>query len=282
MRRAATRGTVRAFAAPVFRITVEIETNRPVARLAGHLACDGVEEAERVRLSAESPLLIDTSELQSADADGLAFLAKILDGGDGVEGLSEYLAMRVRYLREGPSPGRRTLLPRGWSSGAKGTGHGAPSVMRILLLTLCFSGLVILHLEAQQFRVQGRRPLAFGTIFSGVPEPVLPTDPARSGIFRVRGPRNNLYVLTFTLPADLFGPGAALLPLNYAVDDAGIAQDATGAQSLFNPTVPYTFTMPPPPSRVFVFLGATASPSIGQQPGSYLATVVLTADCAAC
>ena len=154
--------------------------------------------------------------------------------------------------------------------------------MRILLLTLCFSGLVIPCIEAQQFRVQGRRPLAFRTIFSGAPEPVLPTDPTRSGIFRVRGPRNNLYVLTFTLPTDLFGPGGALLPLSYAVDDAGISRRVTSAQSPFNPNAPYTFTMPRSPPSVLVFLGATANPSIGQQPGDYSATVTLTAECAAC
>ncbi len=154
--------------------------------------------------------------------------------------------------------------------------------MRILLLTLCFSGLVIPCIEAQRFRVQGRRPLAFRTIFSGVPEPVLPTDPTRSGIFRVQGPRNNLYVLTFTLPTDLFGPGGALLPLSYAVDAAGISRRVTSAQSPFNPNAPYTFTMPRSPPAVLVFLGATANPSIGQQPWDYSATVTLTAECGAC
>ncbi len=85
----------------VLRITVETETNRPVVRMVGRLAGEVLEEAERVCLSAEPPLLIDASGLQSADTDGLAFLATILDGGGRVEGLSEYLAMRVHSLREG-------------------------------------------------------------------------------------------------------------------------------------------------------------------------------------
>ena len=71
--------------------------------MAGRLACEFLKEAERVCLSVERPLLIDASGVQSADPDGLAFLAWILDGGGRVESLSEYLAMRVSRLREGPS-----------------------------------------------------------------------------------------------------------------------------------------------------------------------------------
>jgi len=154
--------------------------------------------------------------------------------------------------------------------------------MRFLLLTLCFSCLFVSNSEAQQFRVRGRRALAFGTIFAGVPEHVLPTDPARSGAFNVRGPRNNLYVLTFTLPAAMVGPGTGLLNMSYGGSDGGISLSLTGPQAPFDPNAPHTFTMPPPPSSVFVFLGATAHPSVGQPEGDYSATVTLTVDCAAC
>ncbi len=154
--------------------------------------------------------------------------------------------------------------------------------MRLLLLTICLFGLFVSHLEAQQFRVRGRRALAFGTIFAGVPEHVLPTDPARSGQFSIQGPRNNLYVLTFTLPPAMLGPGAGLLNISYGATDAGIAQSSTGPQTPFNPNGPYTFTMPPPPQRVFVFLGATANPTVGQPQGDYSATVTMTVDCATC
>ncbi len=153
--------------------------------------------------------------------------------------------------------------------------------MRILLLALCLSGLLVSPIEAQKVNVSQRDDLTFGTIFSGVPEHVLPTDPARSGEFRVDGTKFYLFVLTFTLPSDLVGPGGALLPLSYAVDDAGIAFAKNGPQTPFDPNTPYGFTMPDR-ERVEVFLGATASPSIGQQPGDYSATVMLTADCAAC
>ncbi len=85
----------------MFRITVEPDTDGSVVRMAGRLAGEVLEEARRVCLTDEPHLLIDTSELQSADADGVAFLATLLDGGGSVDGLSEYLAMRVRSLREG-------------------------------------------------------------------------------------------------------------------------------------------------------------------------------------
>ena len=81
-------------------MTVESDTGGPVIRMAGRLAGEFVGEAEQVCRPAEPPLRIDASELQSADADGVAFLATILDGGGRVEGLSKYLSMRVSSLRE--------------------------------------------------------------------------------------------------------------------------------------------------------------------------------------
>ncbi len=82
-------------------ITAETDTDGTVVRMVGRLAGEFLEEATRVCFTDEPPLLIDVSELQSADTDGLAFFVKILERGGRVEGLSEYLAMRVRSLREG-------------------------------------------------------------------------------------------------------------------------------------------------------------------------------------
>ncbi len=82
-------------------MTVESDTGGPVIRMAGRLAGEFVGEAEQVCRPAEPPLRIDASELQSADADGVAFLATILDRGGRMEGLSEYLAMCVSSVREG-------------------------------------------------------------------------------------------------------------------------------------------------------------------------------------
>ena len=80
----------------MFRATVETGVDGSVVRVAGRLTMEFVKDVERLCLSAEPPVLIDASELQSCDADGLAFLARVRDGTASVEGLSEYLLMRLR------------------------------------------------------------------------------------------------------------------------------------------------------------------------------------------
>ena len=84
----------------MLRITLEENSDGSIVRLSGRLADEFVTEAERVCLSADASPVIDATELQEADADGLALLAKILAGGGRIEGLSKYLAMRVEALRE--------------------------------------------------------------------------------------------------------------------------------------------------------------------------------------
>jgi len=84
----------------VLRLTLEKNSEGSIVRLSGRLVDEFVREAERVCLSAEAPPMVDATELQEADADGLALLAKILAGGGRIEGLSKYLAMRVEALRE--------------------------------------------------------------------------------------------------------------------------------------------------------------------------------------
>jgi hypothetical protein len=70
----------------VLRITVEPDADGSVVRMAGRLAGEVLEEAERVCFTDKPHLLIDARKLQGADADGIAFLATILDGGGRVEG----------------------------------------------------------------------------------------------------------------------------------------------------------------------------------------------------
>ncbi len=84
----------------MLRISQEVSDDGLMVRLAGRLAGVFVGEVKHVCLSAEPPLLIDATELLSADADGLTLLVKILEGGTRIEGLSGYLAMRVNTLRE--------------------------------------------------------------------------------------------------------------------------------------------------------------------------------------
>ena len=80
----------------MFHATVETGVHGSVIRVAGRLTVEFVGDLERLCQSAEPPVRIDASELRSLDADGLAFLARVRDGTASVEGLSEYLLMRVR------------------------------------------------------------------------------------------------------------------------------------------------------------------------------------------
>ena len=84
----------------MLRITLEANDEGSTVGLAGRLAGEFVGEAEQVCLSAEAPLLIDATQLQGADADGLALLGKILARGGRIENLSKYLAMRVEAVRK--------------------------------------------------------------------------------------------------------------------------------------------------------------------------------------
>ena len=81
----------------MFRATVDTDVDGSVVRVAGHLTVEFVKEVEQLCGSAEPPVLIDASGLRSCDADGLVSLARMRDGAVRVEGLSEYLEMRLRH-----------------------------------------------------------------------------------------------------------------------------------------------------------------------------------------
>jgi anti-anti-sigma regulatory factor len=86
---------------------VEIGAEGSVVRLAGRLTAEFVKDVEHLCLSTEPPVLIDASELRFCDPDGLAFLvrARVQGGAASVEGLSEYLLMRVRVEERRGSSG---------------------------------------------------------------------------------------------------------------------------------------------------------------------------------
>ena len=148
--------------------------------------------------------------------------------------------------------------------------------MRALMLTFLLSGLFsqVLH---SQIQVSGQRDLRFGTLFPGIPEVVLPTDGARAGQYRIRGPGNMEIVMTLTLPAVMVGPGAATMPLSYAANDAIYQPRGGGAPPpvAFDPTVQFINQLPNN-GQARVHLGATVTPSFSQTAGDYLAAVVLT------
>ncbi len=73
-----------------------------IVRLSGALAGEFVAVADRACAVVDEALVIDVSQLQSADADeeGLAWLARTVDRGVPLEGLSGYLTLRLSQRRE--------------------------------------------------------------------------------------------------------------------------------------------------------------------------------------
>jgi hypothetical protein len=132
------------------------------------------------------------------------------------------------------------------------------------------------RLEAQA-SVVGERDLAFGAVIRGVQTSVEPTDPVRSGRFRVTYLRNRQVRVNLTLPRQLDRvAGGASMPINFRGGDA-IARgtDAASLPVTFNPNAPITFSLLTSPDFI-VSLGGRVSPRANQATGVYRGTVVLT------
>jgi len=84
----------------MLHITVQENDDGSVVGLSGRLEGESVAEARQASLSATPPLVIDATELRDAGADGIALLMELMTEGARVEGLSGYLTMRLRTLRE--------------------------------------------------------------------------------------------------------------------------------------------------------------------------------------
>ncbi len=84
----------------MLHILVEKSGDGSIVRLSGYLVGEFVGVADRACAAADGPLVIDTSQLQSADADGFSWLAAAIDQGVQITGLSGYLVMRLSQLRE--------------------------------------------------------------------------------------------------------------------------------------------------------------------------------------
>jgi hypothetical protein len=128
----------------------------------------------------------------------------------------------------------------------------------------------------RKIRVDGIRPLAFGSLLAGAPTTVLRTDPANSGQFDLTAQNNDVVILSFSLPSSMSGPSRASLPVAFSGSDAGFSSaQSSGAQVAIEPRQSYVATMSQQ-GRGSVFLGGTVAPAFNQRPGSYSATITLT------
>lgn len=130
--------------------------------------------------------------------------------------------------------------------------------------------------QGRPLDVIGRQALTFGTMWSGQPAQVSRQDPLRSGQVELRGTRNTDVQVTFTLPAAMSGPGGAQLALSFGADDGGMSTTAAiTAATAFDPRLPRVARFGNN-GRMYLFLGGTAIPGVGQPAGAYTATVIVT------
>jgi hypothetical protein len=75
------------------RLDVSPEEGRAVVRIHGRLAGTAVHELERVCREATLPLLLDVTNLMSADDEGIAALRRLRCDGVQLAGASPYLSL---------------------------------------------------------------------------------------------------------------------------------------------------------------------------------------------
>lgn len=135
----------------------------------------------------------------------------------------------------------------------------------------------LLQAQGRPLSASGTKNLTFGTLFPGVPQPILRTDAVNAGSFELRGRNRAEIRIDFTLPAALTGPAAATMPLSFGAGDGGHnTQNTIGTAQAFDPRAPLIAQLATN-GRLYVWLGGTALPTGTQRSGNYTASVTLTA-----
>lgn len=146
-----------------------------------------------------------------------------------------------------------------------------------LLLGLCLTGASPLLAQGRPIRVEGVKPLAFGTILAGTPAAIVRTDPVRAGQINIAAQPQSPIILQLSLPSAMTGPLGATIPLVFGANDAGFsAQGAIGSQAAFDPRNSTVVITNSQNGRGSVYLGGRAQPGFSQQPGTYTGVITLT------
>ena len=75
------------------RITKTFETKKTVLRMDGYLNSHDVDEVDREYRSAQGSIVLDLSNLLSADSAGLKYLRELISLGAETRGTSPYVAL---------------------------------------------------------------------------------------------------------------------------------------------------------------------------------------------
>jgi hypothetical protein len=122
-----------------------------------------------------------------------------------------------------------------------------------------------------QVTVLPRQGLGFGQLTPGVPATVTTSDVARRAEYLLQGVGQSQMLLV--LPTRLTNAKGATIPLSFGATDALVKWKSR--QSVVNPNAGFTVKTTPADGDAVLYLGGTASPAVGQQAGTYTATITL-------
>jgi hypothetical protein len=132
----------------------------------------------------------------------------------------------------------------------------------------------------QPITATGAQDLAFGNVFPGVAKTIAYTDAANAGQFSISGDGGANVTISFTLPTDLTGPSSSTLPIGSWTGYHNATNSSTSGGTAFTPSATAESATLSGTSgtagSLFVFLGATVTPTTTQTQGSYTGTVQMT------
>ncbi len=82
------------------RITRTSDSQETVLRIDGQLCLENVAELTREHRSVEGPLVLELSDLQSADKAGVDVLLELISLGVGIRGASPYIDLLLKGSRD--------------------------------------------------------------------------------------------------------------------------------------------------------------------------------------
>jgi hypothetical protein len=83
----------------LFRLTESRDSDRTVVHLAGRLVGPAAPEFCEFCRSQEAPIILDLSELQWADSDGVRAVRKVMSEGAETRGASRFIELLLRGAR---------------------------------------------------------------------------------------------------------------------------------------------------------------------------------------
>jgi len=146
-----------------------------------------------------------------------------------------------------------------------------PRLRRVALLgALMMAGAGLGPLSGQ-VTIVAQKPLGFGQVTPGVPVTVATSDIARRGEWALLGVAQSQMQLV--LPTQLRNANGATIPLTFGTTDGMVKWK--NRQTVVNPRSSFTVKTNASDGDAILYLGGTASPAMGQQAGTYTATITL-------